>query len=271
MDPATPERGEGHRRRPLRCPQVGFTRRFIDANVAASQRLARTLALPTDKTLWRSFEREVQKDIRALPDGSVVLDVGGGRRCVYHHALRPEIELIATDISAEELEQNPHANRTVVADVSQHLPLPDESADLVVSRAVLEHVPDVRAAARNLAAVMKPGAKTMHLLPGRNSLFGLAARLLPFTPLLSVLHWVDPSTVGQTEFDVHYDQGTPDRLQAAFEAAGLRDVSVEVTWAQPEYFQSVFPVFVLYSVYEWITRRLQIRSLAAYMVLRAWR
>jgi ubiquinone/menaquinone biosynthesis C-methylase UbiE len=248
---------------------MGFMRRLINANVAASQRLARAFALPTDKTLWQSFEREVQEDIRALPDGSVVLDVGGGRRCVYHHALRPEIELIATDVSVEELGQNPHASRTVVADVSEHLPLPDESADLVISRAVLEHVPDVRAAARNMAAVMKPGATTMHLLPGRNSLFGLAARLLPFTPLLTVLHWVDPSTVGRTEFDVHYDQGTPDQLKAAFEAAGLRDVSVEVTWAQPEYFEPVFPVFILYSLYEWVTRRLQIRSLAAYMVLRA--
>jgi ubiquinone/menaquinone biosynthesis C-methylase UbiE len=248
---------------------VGLTRRFINANVAASQRLARTFALPTDKTLWQSFEREAQEDIRALPDGSVVLDVGGGRRCVYHHALRPEIELIATDVSAEELEQNPHANRTVVADVSQHIPLPDESADLVISRAVLEHVSDVRAAARNIAAVMKPGAKTMHLLPARNSLFGLAARLLPFTPLLTVLHWIDPSTVNHTEFDVHYDQGTPEQLRRAFEAAGLRDVSVEVTWAQPGYFEPIFPVYVVYSLYEWITRRLQIRSLAAYMVLRA--
>ena len=231
--------------------------------------MARELGLPTDKTLWRSFEHQVQENIRALPDGSVVLDVGGGRRCVYHHALRPEVELIATDVSAAELEQNPHADRTVVADVSEYLPLTDESVDLVISRAVLEHVPDVRAAARNMAAVMKPGAETVHLLPARNSLFGLAARLLPFTPLLTVLHWVDPSTIGQTEFDVHYDQGTPDQLKATFEAAGLRDVSVEVTWAQPEYFESFFPVFILYSLYEWITRRLQIRSLASYMVLRA--
>ena len=122
---------------------MGAGRRGIAANTSASRRLARQLQLPTDKTLWRSFEQEVQDDIRALPDGSVVVDIGGGRRCVYHHALRPGITLIATDVSAEELALNGHASRTVVADVSQALPLPSASADLVVSRAVLEHVPDV--------------------------------------------------------------------------------------------------------------------------------
>ncbi len=250
---------------------MSVVRRLIDANVSASRGLARRLRLPSDKTLWQKFEREVQDDIRALPDGSVVVDIGGGRRCVYHHALRPEITLIATDVSAEELALNVHASQTVVADVSDRLPLPGGSADLVVSRAVLEHVPDVRAAARNVAGVLKPGARTIHLLPGRFSLFGMAARLLPFTPLLAILHWVDPTTVDQVEFDVHYDQGTPDRLRRAFEAAGFHDVQVEVTWAQPEYFEPVFPLFLIYSLYEAAIRTLRLRPLAAYMVIHATR
>ena len=246
-----------------------FVRRLIDANVSASRWLARLLELPTDKALWHSFEGEVQSVMRSLPSGGVIVDVGGGRRCVYHHALRPELELIVTDVSADELAENPHATRTVVADVSESLPLPAESSDLVVSRAVLEHVPDLRAATRNMATVTKPSGKTMHLLPGRYSLFGIAARLIPFEPLLAALHWISPGTVGQVEFEVHYDQGTPRGVQRAFEAAGFRDVNVEVTWAQPEYFEPIFPVFVLYAAYEMAVRRLGLRSLASYMFVRA--
>jgi SAM-dependent methyltransferase len=248
---------------------MSFVRRLIDANVSASRWLTGFLNLPTDKTLWRSFEGEVQSVMRGLPDGSVIVDVGGGRRCVYHHALRPELELIVTDVSAEELAENPHANRTIIADVSESLPLPAESVDLVVSRAVLEHVPDLRSAAQNMAAITKPNGKTMHLLPGRYSLFGIAARLIPFEPLLAALHWVSPNTVGQVEFEVHYDQGTPRGVQRAFESAGFRDVSVDVSWAQPEYFEPVFPIFVLYAAYEVVVRRLGIRPLASYLFVRA--
>ena len=251
-------------------PPVG--RRLLDANVTLSQRTRDCLGLPTDKTLWSAFERDVDGHIRALPDGATVIDLGGGRRCVYHHALRPAIKLIAVDVSAEELALNEHAHQTVVADISgARLPIEPESADLLVSRAVLEHVPDVRAAAQNIAGVLKPGARTMHFLPGRNSLFGIAARILPFGPLLWLLHRVVPSTVNHVEFDVHYDSGTPAQIERAFRQAGFREVEVRVTWAQPGYFEPVFPIFLIYSIYEVIVRRLGLRQLAAYMVVEAKR
>ena len=250
---------------------MSFWRRIVDLNREASRRFAGWARLPTDKTFWTAFEAEVQDEIRGLSDGATVVDVGGGRRCVYHHALRPGIELVATDVSADELALNPHATRTLVADVAQGLALPDASVELVVSRAVLEHVSDVRAAARSMERVLKPGGKTMHLLPGRFSLFALAARTLPFKPLLNVVHHVMPETVDQVEFDVFYDQGTPARLRRAFEDAGFRDVRVQVTWAQPGYFETVFPAFLLYSLYECVVRTLRLRTLAAYVVVTATR
>ena len=246
-------------------------RKLIQANVRLSRRLQSALRLPTDKTLWQSFEWDVQERIRALPDGTVVVDVGGGRRCVYHHALRPTIRLIAVDVSSSELALNPHADEKVVADISRELPLQPGSADLVVSRAVLEHVSDVSAAARHMAAVLKPGGWTLHLFPGRYSLFGIAARLLPFKPLLRALHAVMPQTIDQVEFDVHYDRGTPDQIERVFRESGFTDVSTQVTWAQPEYFEPLFPLFVIYSVYEALVRKLRLRSLASYIVVYARR
>ncbi len=246
-------------------------RRFLDANVSLSRATERRLRLRTDKTMWQQFEKSVHELIRGQPDGAMIVDVGGGRRCVYHSALRPAIELVAVDLDAHELALNAHASRTLVADVSRDLPLADGSADLVVSRAVLEHVPDVRAAARQMARVSKPGARTMHFVPGRFSLFGIAARLLPFRPLRAVLHKVMPWTVGQVEFDVHYDQGWPIALEQAFRDAGFRDVSVEVTWAQPGYFEACYPLFLAHALYEVMVRRLKLRRLAAYMVISATR
>jgi SAM-dependent methyltransferase len=248
-------------------------RRLVDANVALSQRTEGRFHLASDKPLWQRFQHEAAQRVRELPDAATVLDLGGGRRCVYAQAVPRgrNIRLVAVDISAEELAANEDVTDTRVADISKELPFADGSVDLVLSRALLEHVPDVPAAVRHMARVLKPGGVALHLVPGRYSLFGLAARLLPFRPLLGLVHLVMPWTRGQVEFDVRYDHCHPAALERLFREAGCRNVEVEVCWAQPGYFLALFPLFVAHAAYEWVVRRLGVRRLASYMIVRAER
>jgi SAM-dependent methyltransferase len=251
----------------------GALRRAIEANVRASRATERRLGLPTDKTLWQQFEREAARLIAGLRDGSTVLDLGGGRRCVYAGAVPPvrEVRLVAVDVSPEELALNTTVDETCVADIARELPFADESVDLILSRCLLEHVDDVPAAVRNMSRVTKPGGVALHLMPGRYSLFGMAARWLPFGPLLRLLHVVMPWTRGQVEFDVHYDHCHPGALERLFRDAGWRKVEVSVCWAQPGYFEAVYPLFLGHAAYEWLVRKLCLRRLAAYMVVMAER
>jgi ubiquinone/menaquinone biosynthesis C-methylase UbiE len=98
----------------------------IDANIRLSRATERRLHLPTDKTLWMQFEKEAAALIRSLPDGAIVLDLGGGRRCVYASAVEPagRVRLVAIDVSPEELAMNEDAVETYVADVAAGLPVP---------------------------------------------------------------------------------------------------------------------------------------------------
>jgi SAM-dependent methyltransferase len=248
-------------------------RTVIDINVRLSRATERLLRLPTDKTLWIRFEDEADSLIRGLPDGATVLDLGGGRRCVYARAVEPpgRLNLAAVDISAEELAQNRDVSQTYVADVTSGLPVPTGSVDLILSRALLEHVADVPASARHMARVLTPGGVALHLVPCRYSLFGTAARLLPLGPTVALLNRLMPWTRGTVGFPVHYDHCFPQALDREFRAAGFSDVQLWITWAQPGYFEAVYPVFLLYAAYEAAVRRLRIRRLAAYTVVRAVR
>jgi SAM-dependent methyltransferase len=248
-------------------------RRFVAANVGLSRATERRLDLPTDKTLWRRFETQAGEAIRDLPPGGVAVDLGGGRRCVYAGQLEPgqDARLVAVDVSREELALNTDVAETHVADVSDRLPFEDESVDLILSRALLEHVDGVPRAVSEMGRVLRPGGQTLHLIPGRYSLFGTVARVLPFKPLLAVVHAVMPWTRGQVEFDVHYDHCYPQAMERMFREAGFREVDVSVTWAQPGYFEAAYPLFLLHAGYEWLTRRLRARRLAAYMLVRAVR
>ena len=248
-------------------------RTVIDTNVKWSRATERRLGLQTDKTLWRQFEQEADALLRALPDGAVVLDLGGGRRCVYAGSVQPpgRLTLIAVDVSAEELALNTDVTETRVADVAEGLPMPTASVDLVLSRALLEHVENVPAAIGHMGRVLKPGGVALHLIPCRYSLFGMIARLLPFEPLLKLTHVVMPWTRGHVEFSVHYDHCYPQALEEAFRAAGFAKVETMITWAQPGYFEAAYPVFLLHAGYEWTVRSLRLRKLAAYTVVRATR
>jgi ubiquinone/menaquinone biosynthesis C-methylase UbiE len=252
--------------------KVSVLQAFFAGNVRASRRIAAALRIPSDKPFWRRFEAEARRTLATLPLGSSAVDLGGGRRCVYADALpdRAAVRLVAVDVSAEELALNADVDETVLADAG-HLPFPDGSIDLILSRAVLEHVPDVPQAAREMARVTRPCGVSLHFLPGRYALFAIAARALPFGALLRLLHAVSPATRGEVEFDVHYDHRHPAAIERAFREAGFRDVRVETCWAAPGYFEPVVPLFLMVSAYETLGRMLGIRRLASYMIVRAER
>lgn len=249
-------------------------RSAIELNVKFSRATERRLNLPSEEMVWGSFAMEAGAAIRALPDGAVVLDLGGGRNFFYAREVDPpgRLKVVAVDISPEELALNKDANETYVADVSRQIPLPDASADLILSKALLEHVDGVPSAIREMARVLRPGGTALHLIPCRYSLFGIGARLLPFGPLLrltlKLAPWFRNENFG---FQVHYDHCYPSALEREFRAVGFSEVHLQVSWACEKFFLGIYPIYLLHAAYEQVVRRLRIRRLAAYTIVRAVR
>lgn len=246
----------------------------VEANAKLSKATERRLNLPTEQTVWRSFARAAGAAIRALPDGALVVDLGGGRHFLYADDVDPQdrLKVVAVDISPEELALNKDVDATYVADVSKHIPLPDASVDLILSRALLEHVDGVPAAIREMHRVLRPGGTALHLVPCGNSLFGLGARFLPFGPLLRLTLKLAPGYQDLAfGFKVHYDHCYPGALEREFRAAGFSDIQLDVSWACESFFIGVYPIYLLHAAYEQVVRRLRIRSLAAYTIVKAVR
>lgn len=249
-------------------------RTAIDMNVKLSKATERRLRLPSEGLIWQAFNAEAAALIQALPDGAEVLDLGGGRSCIYAKEVEPpgRVRLIAVDISAEELALNTDVAETCVADVAHDLPMPDASADLILSRALLEHVEGVPEAIGQMARVLRPGGTALHLVPCRYSLFGTAARLLPFGPLLRLTFrlapWFRQYAFG---FPVHYDNCFPQALEREFIKAGFSRVELQISWSCDSFFLGIYPLYVLHALYEQVVRRLDAQRLAAYVVVKAIR
>ena len=248
---------------------MSLAQRFLQANRRVCERFDRR----GDAALYARYDADVCRALSALPPGSLVADVGGGRTCSFAELLpaRHGLTVVAVDVSADELAANTAVDRTLVADVSRHIPLADREVDLLVSRTLLEHVPDLQGAASEIARVLKPGAQTIHLLPCRYALFAIIARVVPFGLAKRVLHTLIPESKGVVEFDVFYDRSHPRALERAFAEAGFRDVTVECTWDQAAYFHAFVPAFLLVLLYQRLAEALRLRVLASYAIVRATR
>ena len=178
---------------------------------------------------------------------------------------------MAVDVAPEELASNRDVDETRVADIVHGLPFEDGEVQLIASRTVLEHVPDIDAFFRHAARVLVPGGLTIHLIPSRYSLFAIAARLLPFGPTKAVLHRLYPWTSEVVEFPVFYDRCYPSGIKESLKRNGFQHVRIEATYNQTDYFAAFFPAYLLCLLYESIVRRLGLRNLAAYMVVIAER
>ncbi len=250
-----------------------MSERFFERNKVVSKLFREKLNLESEDPFWERFDEMVGAYSQRLPDVSTVVDLGGGRSCSFAAKVPRDrgVRIVAVDISPEELAANRDADECRVADVSRQLPFADGTVDLLVSRALLEHVDGVPHAVHEMGRVMREGGTALHFVPCRFSLFGLAARLLPFGPLKVLLHFIRPETRGVVEFDVRYDSCVPHTMQSLFRAAGFQDVEVVVCWSQSGYFLPIFPLYLVVAAYQWLVRRLRIESLAAYMIVRATR
>jgi len=104
-----------------------------------------------------------------LPEAPTVVDVGCSTGYLLEDLQQdlPHARLIGVDLVAAGL-RKAHANvptATLLQADARALPLPDDSADAVVSANLLEHVGDDRQALAEMRRVLRPGARAIVVVP----------------------------------------------------------------------------------------------------------
>ena len=100
---------------------------------------------------------------------------------------------MALDLSDEELRHNRQLDHKIVADAAAlGFPFRDGAADLVVSRAVVEHIRDNAAFFRNCARVLRPSGIVVHAFSVRFAPFALMNQLLPNRMTRRVIDYLHP-------------------------------------------------------------------------------
>lgn len=185
-----------------------------------------------------------------LRPGLRIYDFGGGKNPYVTPEMKASLNLDLTgvDISAEELDRAPAGtyDRKIVADVARYRGEGD--ADLVICRALLEHVQDVEGAFQALASTLRPGGRVLAFVPSRNAVFARVNLLLPHRLKRRILFALFPDSARDQGFEAYYDRCTPRDFEALIHATGLR-IEARHLYFSSGYFTFFLPFHVLWRMW----------------------
>ncbi|CAN5138624.1 hypothetical protein BH20ACT5_BH20ACT5_07830 [soil metagenome] len=164
--------------------------------------------------------------VRALLEPSMtVVNLGAGRGRHAEDPVRFRRELVVLRGAVAEVVgvdpdpvvlENPTVDRAVVMPDPRTIPLPDDSADLVLADWVLEHVTEPHAVATEVDRVLRPGGWICARTPNKRGYWALGARLVPVRAQGRLLRYLQPDRPSRDVFPTTYGMNTPAELRELF-------------------------------------------------------
>ncbi len=196
--------------------------------------------------------------------GQVVIDTGGGARCLFAGVVPHNTRIISVDISRAELSLNKNVHETVVADVTSHIPVEDASADVVASCYLMEHLRGTDGYVSEAARVLKPGGAFICLFPNKYALFSLINRFMPYRVSRAVLLTLKGSA---NHFPAFYESCSPREFKRLLRKHRLAVAAETYHYYQSDYFDWFAPLYLLSCLYEAIASSLGAENLSAFSLI----
>jgi SAM-dependent methyltransferase len=239
----------------------GALRKFRDLNVKLSW-------VTTPSQLWetRGFAiyEWVARALLGRPGANVVLDVGGGRTWHFgdDYQANPKFHLIGVDVDGAELALNPRLDEAVTADICETLGVPDGSVDLILCRAVVEHLHDTSAFLGNVERALRPGGAAAFVFANKWSPPMILNRIIPTRLAGKLLLWLVPGTAGYGGFRAYYDKCSFSAFKRELLKRGFEIEYEYASYYSSAYFQFFLPLHVASIALDLLRQSLSIRDLS---------
>lgn len=237
--------------------------RFVDLNVKTSDRLVPEIVQQTHA--YRRYSDVGAELLKARP--RTVLDVGAGKQWHFDPALKsPGMRLIGFDIDLDEMRPNTLLDERVGGDACVSLGVPDGSVDLIMGRAVIEHLHDTEAFVRNAYNALGSGGQLIVTFPNKYAPFALLNRALPRRVSQWLLANFVPGSAGKLGFEAFYNQTSYHQFRRCLVDAGFEVEEAYASYFSSWYFRFFVPLFLAGLAYDFLTHFLRNPRLASYLM-----
>ena len=198
-----------------------------------------------------------------IQSNSLVYDIGGGKCPHIFPALKAErhIRTVGVDIDSRELSLAPAGGYDRILCVDITTARGESDGDFIISRSVLEHVKDTRAALTNMATFLKPGGRIIAYAPCRNAWFARLNMLLPegLKRKLIDYFYADAGLAKVMGFKAYYNRCTPREIESIAREAGLAVVERRLYYMS-NYFGFFTPLHIVWRFYQILVRLIGTRQ-----------
>ena len=209
---------------------------------------------PKDRTR-ALFNQAIEKHLKSLQskEGVRILEVGGIDRPFLQKS--SAYEYCGLDIEVREKCYEVY-DSFIVKSIEEEL---DGEFDLILSRMVLEHVPDNHKAWDSIYNSLKPGGYSVHVFPSGLHPFSLATRIVGSRLQRNLIPMLRPDA-RHTGYPAYYNLCSPKALQHHLPKKGFCEVSVKTSYAASDYFAFFVPLFVMIGLFNTAMEKFKIQT-----------
>ncbi len=182
-----------------------------------------------------------------------VLDVGAGKRWHFNASLKQSgMDLIGFDIDMVEMSENMLLDRKICGDACESLNVPDKSVDLIMGRAVIEHLHDTASFLNNANRALREDGRLIVTFPSRHAPFAILNRILPRKVSSWLLSRLVPNSSGVLGFEAFYDRTTFPAFRQILADSGFEIEQEFASYFSSWYYRFFAPLFVVGLGYDYL-------------------
>lgn len=217
-------------------------RRFVRANVALSDRIEPSIVKKT-----HAYTRYHEAGTALLQlEPETVLDVGAGKQWHFTPSLKaPGMKLIGFDIDIAEMAENALLDQKVCGDACTSLGIPDQSVDLIMGRAVIEHLHDTASFLKSANRALREDGRLIVTFASKHAPFAVLNRILPRRVSQWLLTHLVPGSSGKLGFEAFYNRATFDEFKRSLIDAGFEVEEEFASYFSSSYYRFFAPLFVV--------------------------
>lgn len=241
----------------------GVLQRFFAANRRISQAI--TPRHVHEANVFGAY-RKIGALLLSRPDVKTVVDVGAGKGWHFPAYYKDwyGIRLVGLDIDAAEMGPNAALDVKIECDVTDRIPMEDNSADLFMVHSGIEHFSNNQRFLENALRVLRPGGFLVAQFPSRYAPFVLANRLLPQAVSQRILSNAMGERAKLLGFRAYYDRTDYSAFRKMYSGVGFEEIYHLPGYCSSSYCEFFLPLFVLSYTYDAILFALGIKQLATY-------
>ncbi len=175
--------------------------------------------------------------------------------------------VIGVDIDIEQMAQNELLDLKIGCDACQSLGVPDRSVDLIMGRAVIEHLHDTAGLLHSANRALADDGRLVVTFANKHAPFAILNRILPQRISGWLLDNLVPSRdEHQLGFKECYDRASVSEFRKSLKEAGFEIEQQYTSYFSSQYYRFFVPLFLFGLAYDYLCYALKIQRLASYVM-----